>query len=223
MTTVQIDYYSDLLCVWAYVGHERTCELQRQFPGQLQWAWHYLPVFGDVQTKFDDQWKDRGGAEGYAAHVREIIADFDHVKLNSQCWKTVQPASSAPAHLWLAAARLAEGAGDLPPESEEKLAWALRTAFFEQALNIAEQATLIEVSNSLGIDSAVLLARLANGTAYAVLCQDMPKARDANIRVSPTYVFNNDRQRLTGNVGYRIVEANIKELLEHPDKQQSWC
>lgn len=223
MTTVQIDYYSDLLCVWAYIGHERTCELQRQFPSQLKWEWHYLPVFGDVPNKIQDQWKDRGGAKGYAAHVKEVVADFDHVKLNSQCWETVQPASSAPAHLWLAAARLAEREGDLPPKSEENLAWALRIAFFEQALNIAEQAKLIEVSNSVGIDSGALLARVTNGAAYAALCQDMLKARDANIRVSPTYVFNNDRQRLTGNVGYRIIEANVKELLEQPQKQQSWC
>ena len=47
-------------------------------------------------------------------------------------------------------------------------------------------------------------------------------ARQSDISVSPTYVFNNGRQRLTGNVGYRIIEANVKELLEQPHKQQSW-
>jgi len=75
----------------------------------------------------------------------------------------------------------------------------------------------------LSINSAVLLEKIHNGTAYAMLCQDMLTARDANIRISPTLVFNSDRQRLTGNVGYRIIEANVKELLENPEKQQSWC
>jgi hypothetical protein len=28
---------------------------------------------------------------------------------------------------------------------------------------------------------------------------------------------------LTGNVGYRILEANIRELLDSPPGQQSWC
>ena len=220
---IQIDHYSDVLCVWAYIAHARTRELQQQFPNQLLWRWHYLPVFGDVQNKFLNQWQERGGAAGYADHVREVVAQFDHVKLSDGCWERVQPASSAPSHLWLAAARLAEHAGDLPVKTEETLAWALRTAFFEQSLDIAQQSTLLEVVASLGVDSAPLTNRISNGTAFAALCQDMQMSRDANIRVSPTYVFNQDRQRLTGNVGYRIIEANVRELLEQPNKQESWC
>lgn len=220
---VQIDHYSDLLCIWAYVGHIRTQELQSQFAEQLQWSWHYLPVFGDVPDKFASQWAERGGANAYAEHVREVVADFDHIELHPDCWQKVQPASSAPAHLWLAASRLAVNDGELPSGSEAKLAWALRLAFFQQAKNIAEQETLIEITEAEGLDSGGLLNRLHNGSAYAALCNDLLKARDANIRISPTYVFNNDRQRLTGNVGYRIIEANVRELLEHPQKQQSWC
>jgi len=223
MNKVQIDYYSDLLCVWAYIGHVRTCELQEQFPGQLEWLWHYIPVFGDVPNKLQSQWKDRGGMAGYAGHVKKVATGFDHIKVHESCWTTVKPVSSAPAHLWLAAARLAEQAGDLPEKSEEVLAWELRKAFFEKAIDISKQAELIDVSNNITLDSRAMLDRLADGTAYAVLCQDMLKARDSNIRISPTYVLNNDRQLLTGNVGYRIIEANVKELLAQPQEQQSWC
>ena len=223
MSTVHIDYYSDVLCIWAYIGHARIAELQTQFPDQIEWTWHYLPVFGDVPNKLAVQWQDRGGASGYADHVKGVVAEFPHVRLNPGCWESVQPASSAPAHLWLAAARLAEQAGELPNQTEENLAWALRKAFFEDAVDIALQDKLIEVSEQLSINSTVLLEKIHNGTAYAMLCQDMLKARDANIRISPTLVFNSDRQRLTGNVGYRIIEANVKELLENPEKQQSWC
>lgn len=223
MTTVQIDYFSDILCVWAYIGHARTNELQTQFPNQLAWTWHYLPVFGDAPGKWQSQWQDRGGVAGYAKHVEELIADFDHVQINPDCWATIQPPSSAPAHLWLAAARIAEQNGELPVKTEEGLAWALRKAFFEEAIDIAKQSELISVCHTLGLDSKHLLDYVTNGTAYAALCHDMLKARDANIRVSPTFVFNDGRQQLTGNVGYRIIEANIKELIEHPEKQQSWC
>lgn len=223
MNTVKIDHYSDVLCVWAYIGNARNSELQSQLPDELEWEWHYLSVFGDVAGKLRNQWRSRGGTAGYAAHVQEVVADFDHVTVNSDCWSKVQPASSAPAHLWLAAARLLEQAGDLPSKSEEKLAWALRTAFFERAVDIAQQAELIEVSRSLGFDSSALMGRVADGSAFAVLSQDLLMARDADIRVSPTYVFNENRQRLTGSVGYRIIEANVRELLEKPHTQQSWC
>lgn len=209
--------------MWAYIGHARTRELQTRFPNHLDWRWHYIPVFGDVSDKFRSQWKDRGGAAGYAAHVKEVIGRFDHVHLHEACWTKVQPASSAPAHLWLAAARLAEATGELPEKSEEKLAWALRLAFFEHAVDIAVQSELIAVTEGMEFDSAALLKRIYDGSAFAALCRDMQAGRDGDVRISPTYMFNEDRQRLTGNVGYRIIEANVKELFEQPQKQQSWC
>ena len=35
--------------------------------------------------------------------------------------------------------------------------------------------------------------------------------------------LNEGRQLLAGNVGYRVIEANIRELLDTPGDQQSWC
>jgi predicted DsbA family dithiol-disulfide isomerase len=43
------------------------------------------------------------------------------------------------------------------------------------------------------------------------------------VTVSPTFIFNEGRQRLNGNVGYRIMEANIRELLNNPSREESWC
>ena len=46
---------------------------------------------------------------------------------------------------------------------------------------------------------------------------------DAGIKVSPTFSFNEGRQRLSGNVGYRIIAANIRELTEPAALLQAWC
>jgi len=43
------------------------------------------------------------------------------------------------------------------------------------------------------------------------------------VSVSPTLIFNEGRQRLNGNVGYRVIEANIRELLHNPPGEESWC
>jgi hypothetical protein len=43
------------------------------------------------------------------------------------------------------------------------------------------------------------------------------------VDVSPTFVFNDGRQRLNGNVGYRVIEANVRELLRAPEAGRSWC
>ena len=62
------------------------------------------------------------------------------------------------------------------------------------------------------------------GTAIALLTRDYQEAEKLRIEGSPTFVLNEGRQKLFGNVGFRIIEANIKELLKEPaGDQASWC
>ncbi len=57
----------------------------------------------------------------------------------------------------------------------------------------------------------------------AALLADYRKAGERGIKGSPSWVMNEGRQVLYGNVGYRILNANIEELLRHPDQEASWC
>lgn len=220
---IQIDHYSDLLCVWAYVAQARMDELQNQFSDDISIRWHYLPVFGNVPGKLENQWESRGGVSAYANHMRDVAAGFEQVAVHPDTWENVTPQSSAPSHLYLCAARVAASKGLLPADSEAKLAWAFRLAFFKQARDISATAQLRDICLESGLPLESLDLQLDSGAAYAALCDDMQLARDANVRSSPTLIFNEDRQRLTGNVGYRIIEANVRELLERPQTQHSWC
>ena len=40
---------------------------------------------------------------------------------------------------------------------------------------------------------------------------------------SPAFMLGEGRQKLYGNVGYRILEANIQEVLADPSERASWC
>lgn len=35
--------------------------------------------------------------------------------------------------------------------------------------------------------------------------------------------LNEGRQILFGNVGYRVLQANIEELIKNPEVEASWC
>ena len=71
----------------------------------------------------------------------------------------------------------------------------------------------------------MLLSRIQidSGDAYAQLSKDLELVKEHNITVSPTLILNEGRQRLNGNVGYRAIEANIRELLNTPPGEKSWC
>ncbi|MCP3986268.1 MAG: disulfide bond formation protein DsbA [bacterium] len=223
MPRIQITHFSDALCVWAYLAQVRCEELHERFPDQISMDYRFLSVFGDVRGKLDRQWSNRGGLEGYAAHVQEIGASFDHVELHPRVWLEATPASSMPAHLYLCAVRLLEARGEFGGGALEGAARSLRQAFFEEAAELGGQAALLGQAERAGLARAPIEAVLDGGEACAALSGDIELAQASGVRVSPTLSLNEDRQRLTGNVGYRVIEANVRELLERPAPEGSWC
>jgi predicted DsbA family dithiol-disulfide isomerase len=220
---VRITYFSDALCVWAYVSEIRCNQLLEKYPEQVRMDCRFFQVFGNVAQRIQSQWAERGGILGYAEHVRQVVAGFDHVSVHPEVWLRDAPQSSLPSHLFLCAARLLEQRGEAEAGAARRTAWALREAFFRRCADVSKRAQLLEVAERAGLAPARLEALLDSGHAHAALSEDLELAREQSIRSSPTLVFNEGRQRLTGNVGYRIIEANVRELLERPADQHSWC
>ena len=75
-----------------------------------------------------------------------------------------------------------------------------------------------------GADLARVEALIADGRAFAALASDHQDAEALRLQGSPSFVLNEGRQKLYGNVGFRILEANVQELLHEPQPDQaSWC
>ena len=223
MEAVRLTYFSDALCVWAYVSEIRCDELLEKYPERVSMDCRFFQVFGSVPRKIASQWAERGGIAGYAEHVRQVVAGFDHVSVHPEVWLRDAPQSSLPSHVFLCAARLLEQRGEAEAGATRRVTWKLREAFFTRCADVSRRSQLLEVAQEAGLSAAPVEALLDSGEAHAALCEDLELAREQSVRASPTLVFNEGRQRLTGNVGYRIIEANVRELLERPAGQHSWC
>ena len=140
---VTVAYFTDLLCVWAYVAEARVRELTEQLGDAVRIERHYCDVFGDTTHKIREGWRDRGGYEGFARHVHAVAADFGHVETHADLWQTVRPASSLPAHLWLKAAQLAETDQPAAERASDRLAWELRLRFFRDGRDISHHEELV--------------------------------------------------------------------------------
>lgn len=177
-----------------------------------------INVFGDTQKKFAEGWSDRGGFEGYANHVAEAVEPFERAVVNPRVWSEVRPMSSAIPHLVIKAAALVEGTA-----REYELALQLRRAFFEDARDIGQLDVAMDVAIQAGFQSSDLNAVIDDGRAHAQLMSDYDLAQKMSIRGSPSWVLNEGRQILYGNVGYRVISANIRELIKRPSEEASWC
>ncbi len=223
MQPIRIFYFSDVLCVWAYIAQVRLDELKTTFPTQISIESHFTPVFGDARRKLTQRWQDKGGLAGYNQHVREVAAKFEHVSIHPEIWMQTIPTSSTACHLLLRAVKLLEERGVVGVGAMENLTWALRQAFFTELIDISDRKIQLQIAKKLGLPVNKIKAEIDSGTAYAELSRDFDLTKEHHVTVSPTLLFNEGRQRLNGNVGYRVIEANIRELLTNPANEHSWC
>jgi predicted DsbA family dithiol-disulfide isomerase len=225
MEPIRIFYFSDVLCIWAYIAQIRLDELKATFQDKISIEYHFVPVFGNAHEKLDKQWHNRGGLQGYSDHVHAVAKKFNHITVHPDIWTGDNPASSTSCHLFLRAIQLLEVRGIIQPSEKmfEKVTWALREAFFTQRANVSDCKIQYAIAEKIGLPIAAIQAQIESGEAYAQLSKDFDLVKEHIITVSPTLIFNEGRQRLNGNVGYRVIEANIRELLQNPPEEQSWC
>ncbi len=222
---VGIIYFSDLLCIWAYAAQARVDEVKARFGDEVAFDYRFCGIFGDTAERIGEGWKAKGGYAGFNAHIRDVADRFDHIEVDPDIWLSVRPASSMSAHFFLKAVASADAETATSAENAvERAAWALRLAFFRDGRDIATRAVQTDVALELGLPVDAIQQSIDSGAAHAALCGDVALEQKLSIEGSPTFVLNEGRQKLYGNVGYRVIEANLQELLRAPDlSEASWC
>jgi predicted DsbA family dithiol-disulfide isomerase len=214
---LKVDYFSDVLCVWAFVNEKRLEEVDTQLGHELDIQMHFLPNFASVHPKINAGWENRGGFSGYADHVNEVAEQFG-IDLHKDTWAKVMPSTSITAHTFIKAVQAVHGY-----DQARRIASALRSAFFLEAKDISKVSVCESIVSLIDIALEPVKAYLETGQAYADLHMDFKRALDYQISVSPAWVFNDGRQKLIGNVGYRVIESNLKELINAKPLEQNWC
>jgi predicted DsbA family dithiol-disulfide isomerase len=215
---VALAYFSDVLCIWAHISQARVDEVAEQFSDEVSIAYRFCSVFGDTAHKIGIGWAERGGYAGFADHLRESVSKFDHIKLHPEIWQRDRPASSTPAHVLMKAVQRVDVSRTRDVLNE------LRSAFFERCLDVGSWSVLKNSLEAVGVSATEVREVIDSGMAHADLEADHRDRQNLMIQGSPTFILNEGRQKLYGNVGYGVIEANIKELLRSPQAgAASWC
>ena len=215
---IKLTYYSDILCLWAHISQARVDEVAERFSEEVSIDYRFCSVFGDTAHKIGTGWAEQGGYAGFGDHLREAVAEFAHINLHPEIWQRNRPASSTPAHMLLKAVQR------LDPRQSRALLLELRSAFFERCLDISKWSILQTSLEVVGLSVNDVRELIDSGVAHADLEADHRDQQILMVQGSPTIILNEGRQKLYGNVGYGVIEANIKELLRSPVAgAASWC
>ena len=226
---VEITYFSDVLCIWAYAAQARIDAVKDAFGDAVRIDHRFCSVFADTPGKIAAAWKDKGGHAGFNAHLRQVAGMFPHIEVHPGIWLQTRPLTSASAHLFMKAVqqwdRKAAGQeGRSAAGHFDQVLWAFRCAFFRDNRDIARWDIQCEIAEAHGVDIGAIEESIHSGSAFARLAADYQDADKMRIEGSPSFVLNEGRQKLYGNIGFRLLEANIQELLRAPrGDEASWC
>jgi len=226
---VEIAYFSDVLCIWAYASQARIDAVKDTFGDAVRIEHRFRSVFADTAGKIASTWKDKGGYAGFNSHLRQVADRFPHIEVHPEIWLKTRPFTSASAHLFMKAVQQRDRESAVPgtqsvPGFFNQVMWAFRSAFFRDNRDIARWDVQCEIAEPLGVDIGAIEDSIHSGSAFARLAADYQGADKMRIEGSPSFVLDEGRQKLYGNIGFRLLEANIQELLRGPRSDEaSWC
>ena len=157
MNVVQVSYFSDVLCIWAYAAQARIDAVTREFGSTVQIDYRFCSVFGDAAGKINSTWRDKGGYEGFALPLQKVAQQFPHIEVSPSIWQKTRPPTSASIHLFMKAVQQwEEGLKGKQNGSTiaifEKVMWAFRCAFFRDCRDIAQWDVQCDLAKGHGVD-----------------------------------------------------------------------
>ena len=87
MSVVEVTYFSDVLCVWAYASQARVGAVKEKFGDTVRIKNQFCSVFGDTARKIATTWSDKGEYDGFNAHLRQVAARFPHIEVHPDVWR----------------------------------------------------------------------------------------------------------------------------------------
>jgi len=220
---VRFSYWSDPFCIWAYVAQGKLDRLLLGHAHALEVSYRVVPVFGSVRWRFTQGPWASEGVEGRVRKTAEIAQRFGHPEVSGECWRVAGQTSSWSPGAAIKAVSLARDAGVCPPHGPASYQLALRHAFFVDGLNIGSRRVQLAVAEQCGLAREGIEAALDDGRALAALWEDHQEREALGIQGSPTYVFDDGRAILYGNVSEGVINATVDELLGGTVAGRSEC
>jgi predicted DsbA family dithiol-disulfide isomerase len=220
---VAIGYWSDPMCIWAFVAQEKLERLMRERGRCIELDYRIVPVFGSVPWRFVSGPWAKDGIEGRVAETRRIAERFGRKDVSGECWRRAAPSSSWAPAAAIEAVFAAEDEGVVRPGCGPKYQWALRERFFVYEANVALRSVQLAVAEEMDIPRAPVEARLDDGSALARVWEDYTEKERLRIQGSPTYVFDGGRAMLYGNFEYGMLRSTVDELIRGVRPEGSPC
>ncbi len=127
---IAFTYWSDPLCIWAYVAQDKLDRVMGEWSEKLDVSYRVVPVFGSLPWRFGEGPWAAAGPEGRAEATRKVAEDFGFDNVSGEVWTADCPASSWAASAALKIVARLEEDGDIDEGSLAAYQWRMRERLF---------------------------------------------------------------------------------------------
>ncbi len=214
VTRIEFEYWSDPLCIWAFVAQPKLEAVLERHGTFLKPRYRVVPVFGSVPQKFSTGSWSEAGPQGRAEATQRIAQQHGHDDVDGSCWLNDCPASSWACGAALAAVFSMVERETLGLSQGERFQWRMRERFFVDNKNVARRDVQLELAEECGVPVAALEQKLDEGAGLSALWEDHARRESLGLRGSPTFVFDGGRAMLYGNFSEAVLGATVEELVK---------
>ena len=136
---LSFSYWSDPMCIWAYVAQPKLDRLLAETDGRLDIEYRVVPVFGSMQARFRDGPWAKAGPAGRVKVTRDIAREHHCDEVSGECFRGDIPASSWAPGVAIKAVALCERDQLLAHGATSDYLRKLRAALLVENKNIARR------------------------------------------------------------------------------------
>lgn len=192
MQPLRIDIVSDVVCPWCIIGYkqvERALTLLEQ-PVEAEFHWHPFELNPDMPPEGEDSAEHiqrkygRSPEQGKAVRgqIRDTAASLGFVFGEGGARRLVNT---------FAAHKLLTKTGEIHGwEKQTALKLALFAAYFQAGLDVSDEAVLLDIAASVGLDRNEAKGWLADDALAGAVRGEQAYWRDENISGVPAIIFD---------------------------------
>lgn len=212
---MEIEFYSDVVCPWCYVGKARLDAALANLDGAVNVRWRAFqldpdaprdasPLLRRLSVRFGGEVRARQAL----AHVT-AVAEAEGLHLD---FDRAVTANTFDAHRLLWFADLPEAvAFGAHADTQPELAEALHRAHFTDGLDVSSHNVLAMLADAIGLDADRVHRLLASTEGTADVRAQMARAHDVGITAVPTFVFAG-KYAVTGAQETQILRSVLDEV-----------
>ncbi len=199
---MKLYYVHDPMCSWCWAFRPVLLALKNKLPNNIEFIRLLGGLAADSTEPMDEKTK-----QYIIDNWRRIQQQLPKTKFNYDFWTTCQPQRSTyPACRAVIAARK-QGL-----QYDEIMTLAIQQAYYLQARNPSNNATLIELAEEIGLDANQFKQDLISDKAEQELLHELNTARSLHLNSFPSFLLTDGERGLHINPDYQQADIILEKI-----------